>query len=89
MYIRNLATFNTHVHPWELAIKLAVEALNHQGAFGVDAAAFISDLSVGEVSMAALDAVIAAEALRSDYDPDQEWATWAVYLASQAPLVGV
>lgn len=90
MYIRNLATFNTHVHPWELANKIAIEALTHQGAFGVDAAAFVSDLSVGEVTMAAIDAVIAAEALHSDYDPDQEWATWAAYLAAQSPLlVGV
>lgn len=89
MYIRNMPTFNLHVHPWELANKLAVEALSHQGAFGNDAAAFISDLSVGEVTMAAFDAVIAAEALRSDYDPDQEWATWAAYLAAQSPLVGV
>lgn len=90
MYIRNMPTFNLHAHPWEMATKLAVEALNHPGAFGADAAAFVADLSVGEVSMAAIDAVIAAEALRSDYDPDQEWATWAAYLAAQAPLlVGV
>lgn len=89
MYIRNMGTLI--FHPWavatEVADKLAAEALTHQGAFGNDVAALISDLSVGEAQSAALDALMAASALH--YDPDQEWATWAAYLAAQSPLVGV
>jgi hypothetical protein len=88
MYIRNMPTFN--LHPWEAATKLAIEALAHQGAFGTDVAALISDLSVGENLTAAIDAFMAAEAIHGDYDPDQEWATWAAYLAAQPSLlVGV